>query len=323
MFSVIIPNYNKAILLKNCLNSIINCESKDYEIIIVDNGSTEASLPLNNQTNVKYIGLESNFGFSKAVNIGIKQSKGDYIAVLNNDTEISPQWIENVIDAFEYNKEIMHITSKIKSLRNKDLLDDVGDVILSSGKVYKIGNSEKDIGQYDQQRFIFGASGCASVYRREFFDKVGYFDEDFFAYLEDIDLSFRANLLGYKCLYVPDAVVYHVGSATTGSQYNDFTVFQLAQNTISMIVKNFTIKILVRSIFPILTYIISLQTFFVMKGFGGAYFKGLISGIRLINKMLPKRRGIMKNRVLTDDEITTMFRENKELYKLSKKRRKL
>ncbi len=322
MISIIIPNYNKAILLKNCLNSIINCKSTNYEIIIVDNGSTEAFLPRDNQTNVKYIELESNFGFSKAVNIGIKQAKGEYIAILNNDTEVDPHWIDNVIMAFELNPDIIHITSKIKSLRNKDILDDVGDVVLFSGKVYKIGNNEKDVGQYDQQKFIFGASGCASVYRREFFDKVGYFDEDFFAYLEDIDLSFRVNLLGYKCLYVPNAVVYHVGSATTGSQYNEFTIFHLAQNTISIIVKNFPTKILFRSMFAILTYILSLLAFFIMKGFGRAYFKGLISGIGMVKKMMLKRREIMSTRVLTDDKIIKMFRANKTLYKVSKKRRK-
>jgi len=287
----------------------------------VDNGSTEAFLQLNNQSNVKYIGLESNYGFSKAVNIGIKQSKGEYIAILNNDTEVDSNWIKNVIIAFEENRDAIVITSKIKSLRNKDLLDDVGDVILPSGKVYKIGNNEKDLGQYDKQRFIFGASGCASVYRREFFDKVGFFDEDFFAYLEDIDLSFRANLLGYKCLYVPEVVVYHVGSATTGSQYNDFTVFHLAQNTISVIVKDFPFTILLRSIFSVLTYIISLQAFFLIKGYGGPYFKGLISGIRSVNKMRPKRHEIMKNRVLTDDELINMFKKNKRLYKMSKKNR--
>ncbi len=321
MISIIILNYNKAILLKNCINSIINCKSTNYEIIIVDNGSTDAFVPRDNQTNFKYIELESNFGFSKAVNIGIKQAKGEYIAILNNDTEVDPRWLKNVITAFTQNRDAMVITSKIRSLHDKELLDNVGDIILLSGKVYKIGNNEKDIGQYDKQRYIFGANGCASVFRKEFFDKVGYFDENFFAYLEDIDLSFRANLLGYKCLYIPDAIVYHVGSATTGSQYNDFTVFHLAQNTISVLVKNLPTKILIRSILPMLTYITSLQAFFLIKGLGGAYFRGLVSGIRLISKMLPKRYGIIGTRVLTDDEIIRMFRENKKLYKISKKNR--
>lgn len=319
MISIIIPSYNKPELLKNCITSIISSKSNDFEVIIIDNGSTDP-LYFNDQS-IHYINLESNHGFSKAINIGIKQAKGNIIAVLNNDTEVDSNWIGSIVSAFKNNPDIMFITSKIKSLKDKNFLDDVGDVVLSSGKVYKLGNREKDAGQYDQQRYVFGASGCASIYRREFFDSVGYFDEDFFAYLEDVDLSFRANLQGYKCLYLPDAIVYHVGSATSGSQYNDFTAFHLAQNTISMIVKNFSIRILINSIFAIFTHIISLQAFFIIKGYGISYFKGLICGIKSINKMLKKRREIMSRRVLTDYEIKKMFKMNKRLYRTSKNNR--
>ena len=205
MISVIIPNYNKFELLENCIKHILSGTYDNIEVIVVDNGSVSERRGIINDDRVKYIWLPKNMGFSFAVNEGVRQSSGDYIAVLNNDTEVASDWIKTIIAAFEQNKDVINITSKIKSLRNKELFDDVGDIILSSGKVYKIGNNEKDTGQYDSYRYVFGASGCASVYRREFFDKVGYFDEEFFAYLEDIDLSFRANILGYKCLYVPDA----------------------------------------------------------------------------------------------------------------------
>ena len=316
MLSIIIPSYNKSKLLKNCITSIIFSISSNFEIIIVDNGSTE---PLFfDQDNIRYIKLESNHGFSKAVNLGIKQAKGNLIAILNNDTEVDPFWIKNIINTFEKNPGVMYATSKIKSLRNKELIDDVGDVILSYGRVYKIGNNEKDIGQYDEQRFIFGASGCASVYRREFFEKVGYFDEDFFAYIEDVDLSFRANLIGYQCLYVPNAVVYHVGSATTGSQYNNFTIFHLAQNTLNVIVKNYPIRILVQSLPSILGYILALQVLFLLKGKGISFFKGLISGLRMLPKMKSKRKQIMKNRILSNNDLKRILNSNKSLYTCSK-----
>ncbi len=321
MLSIIIPNYNKYDLLQNCIVSILRNECNNIEIIVVDNGSSE-KITLNiEDKRLKIITLNNNEGFSKAVNIGIKQAKGNYIAILNNDTEVDTYWIKNILKAFEQNPGIMYLTSKIKSLKNKELLDDVGDVILPSGKVYKIGYNERDTGQYGEPRYIFGASGCASVYRKEFFENVGYFDEDFFAYLEDIDISFRANLMGYKCLYVPDAVVYHVGSATTGSQYNDFTIFHLAQNTINVVTKNYINKLLIKSIPSVIIYILALQFFFLFKGGGIAFFKGLISGLQMNKKMRIKRKKIQEDCLITYKDISLVLDQNKKYYMLSKKNR--
>ena len=320
MISIVIPNYNKFNLLSNCINSILLQTNSDFEVIIVDNGSQEQRPSLPSDSRLKFIWLESNLGFSKAVNIGIKESKGEFIALINNDIELALDWIEQVLKAFKDNNEARFITSKIMSFHERDIFDDVGNVILSSGKAYKIGNGEKESGQYNQLRYIFGASGAASVYKREFFEKVGYFDEDFFAYLEDVDLSFRANLYGFKCLYVPDAIVYHIGSATTGSRYNKFTVFYLAQNTINVIIKDFPSKHIFRSIPAILFHIISLKVFFILKGYGLVYIKGLISGIRMSARMLVKRREIMSKIVLTDLELRGLFKENKNFYKKSKRK---
>lgn len=322
MISVVIPNYNRFDLLENCIKSILQGSLVADEIIIVDNGSSDFKQDVIYDRRVRFIRLQQNMGFSRAVNIGIQQSKGNYIVILNNDTEVDTNWLKNLIHVFEANSKILFATSKIKSLKHKGTFDDVGDVLLASGRVYKLGNKERDRGQHDKQCFVFGASGCASAYRREFFKKVGYFDEDFFAYLEDVDLSFRANLQGNRCIYVPEAIVYHAGSATTGGQYNKFTAFHLAQNTIGLFVKNFPIKILLGSILQILVYLAALQLFFIINGLGGAYFRGIISGLRMIRKMIPKRREIMKMRVMTNDEVRVIFRENKKLYKMSKQRKK-
>lgn len=326
LLSIIIPNYNNYDLLKKCIDSILPQIDSNSEIIIIDNGSinidnTNYFKTNIKESNIKFIFFAQGLGFSKAVNIGIKQAKGTYIAILNNDTELSPEWIKNIILTFEQNTVVMYVTSKIKSLPSKGIFDDVGDVLLSSGKVHKIGNGEKNTGQYDEQKIVFGASGCASAYRREFFSKVGYFDEDFFAYLEDIDLSFRAFHQGLNCLYVPDAVVYHLGSATTGSKYNKFTAFYLAQNTINVIVKNYPLRIIAKSFLSIISHLLMLQVFCITKGLGISFFKGFLSGIKMSKKMLFKRKEIMQKRTLSDLEIQKMFRENKKLYKISKSRR--
>lgn len=321
MVSIIIPNYNKFDLLEKCIESILKQNYTDIEIIVVDNGSDNKDSIVCEESKVKFIWLDKNEGFSKAVNIGIKYAKGNFLAIINNDTELTPDWINNILKAFKNNENVFFITSKILSLNNKRIIDDVGDVILPSGKVYKIGNGEEDCGQYNNSRKIFGASGAASVYKREFFDIVGYFDEDFFAYLEDIDLSFRANHFGLKGMYAPDAVVYHVGSATTGSKFNKFTVYYLAQNTINVIAKNFPIRVLIRYFPHILSHILKLQLYFSLNRLGFTFLKGLISGIGMINTMAKKRKEIMKNRRLPDSELITMLKENKRLYIKSKANR--
>ena len=322
--SIVIPNYKGYDLLEKCIASIRASSKEDYEIIVVDNGSMdvlEKLEELNGTEKIKVIFLNENAGFSKAVNIGIKEAKGELIAVLNNDTKVDNYWVENVLDAFDKHKDVFFITSKILQLNDRKLIDDVGDVLLLHGKTSKIGYNEIDAGQYDEKRFVFGASGAACVYRKEFFNNVGYFDEDFFSYLEDVDLSFRANLYGLKCLYVPDAVVYHIGSASTGSTYNDFTLFYLARNLVSVIVKNYPCKVFFMASPRIIVYLIAIQAYYILKGFGLNYTKGLISGIGMIKRMLVKRREIMSRKVLTDIELIKMFKENKMLYERSKTNR--
>ena len=318
IISIIIPSHNRHDLLGKCIFSILKQRNACYEIIIVDNGSCEKFVPIVASPQIRYIRLDRNEGFSKAVNIGIKEAKGKYIAILNNDTELDNCWIDNIFKAFAENPDILFITSKIIRYNNREMIDDVGNIILPYGKVYKIGYNERDNGQYKKARVVFGASGAASAFRREFFEIVGFFDEDFFAYLEDIDLSFRANLLGLKCLYVPDAVVYHIGSATTGSTYNKFTVYYLGRNTFNVIVKNFPARLILLNFFKILAFFCALQLFFFIKGLGGCYFRGIISAAGMLKRMIEKRKYIMKNRIISDIELIRILQDNYKIYRLSK-----
>ncbi len=320
MISIVIPNYNRFDLLRKCINSILCQKNSEYEIIVVDNGSEEKE-QVSYDPKVKYIWLESNMGFSKAVNEGISQAKGELIALLNNDTEVELDWIDKIYEVFNENEDILFATCKIKNFFRKDLLDDAGDIILSSGKVYKVGHREEDIGQYDKQKYAFGASGAASIYRREFFERVGYFDEDFFAYLEDADISFRANLYGYRCLFISDAVVYHIGSATTGSVYNDFTVYYLGRNTILLILKNFPLKVIISSALAIVVHFFSLQVFFTFKGYGISFFKGVLDALRMSKNMLSKRQEVMRKRAISDFEIMGLLKQNRCEYNRTKRNR--
>jgi GT2 family glycosyltransferase len=213
--SVIIPNYNGSRFLKACLSSLKEQTYTDFEIILVDDASNDDSLPFVQTCypDTRIIALKKNVGFASAVNEGIRQANGQYIALLNNDTETDKNWLMELNRALESHEDVGFCASLMINYNNRNLVDCAGIGFSSWGRAYKRGEGEA-IDYYQQPSFIFGASGGAAIYRKELFEKVGLFDEDFWAFFEDVDLSFRAQLAGFQCLYVPTAIVYHIGTAT-------------------------------------------------------------------------------------------------------------
>jgi len=163
---------------------------------------------------VRVIPLPENKGFSVGVNVGIKASSGRYVAVLNNDLELQAQWLERMVAALESYPEAGFCAGKILCYADRKTIDGAGMALDWRGQAYNLGHGEIDVGQFETPREVPGAGAAAVIYRRSMLDDIGLLDEDFFAYLEDVDLSFRAQLAGYRCRYVPDAVAYHVGSAS-------------------------------------------------------------------------------------------------------------
>ncbi|HQU30004.1 MAG: glycosyltransferase family 2 protein [Planctomycetia bacterium] len=213
--SVIIPNYNGRQFLETCLSSLTKQAYTDFETILVDDASTDESLPFvrTYYPNAEIISLTKNVGFASSVNKGIKQAKGQYIALLNNDTETDKDWLAELNLALDTHKDVGFCASLMIDYNNRNMVDCAGIGFSSWGRAYK-----RDSGQvarkFKQPSFVFGASAGAAMYRRTLFEKVGLFDEDFWAFFEDVDLSFRAQLAGFKCLYVPQAIVYHIGTAS-------------------------------------------------------------------------------------------------------------
>ncbi|MCI0450439.1 MAG: glycosyltransferase family 2 protein, partial [Chlorobi bacterium] len=210
MISIVIPNYNGVEHLKTLFPSLKNQTYKDYKVILADNGSEDESFAF---TSAEFpdriiIAIGYNSGFAKAVNEGIKYSlknlNSEYILLLNNDTELEPDFLKTAVITFNKQREASIIAVKMLNYYNRDTIDDCGDFIKSGGgSPLARGHNEKDTGQYDEAEFIFGASAGAAFYKSEIFQSVGFFDEKFFAYYEDIDFSFRAQLMGYKCFYQP------------------------------------------------------------------------------------------------------------------------
>jgi GT2 family glycosyltransferase len=302
--SIIIPNWNGKHFLKDCLDSLITQSYKDLEIIVVDNGSKDGSLEFlrDNYPQVRVPRFEKNTGFSVAVNRGIRESKGEYIALINNDTVVDGLWVEELVKALNAHPEIGSVGCKMLGYDDRTLLDGVGDGYRRGGLPGRIGHREKDTGLFDSERYILGACGGAAMYRRAMFVDIGLFDEDYFAYLEDVDMGLRAQSAGYKCLYVPTAIIYHLGCGTTGSGYSPLVVRLSSQNNFNTLIKNIPGPLLVKFIPQICFWqAYYLAVVCVRGGRVLAWFEGFGRFLLLLPRMLKKRQAINKGRRVSLD----------------------
>lgn len=280
--TVIIPNYNGMKYLENCLSFLHRSQGTDFDTIVVDNGSTDDSVRFIQYhfTWVKVIALSENTGFSNAVNEGIRAAKTPYVLLLNNDTVVEPGFVAALEDEMEKHKKYFSCNAKMLSMTRPDVIDDTGDFYSALGWAFARGNGQT-AARYTTPSKVFSACAGAAIYRKCVFEEIGYFDVLHFAYLEDIDVGLRAQIYGYQNGYCPNAVVYHAGSGSSGSRYNAFKVNLSAQNNIYLIVKNlpFFLKIINLPFFMI-GFAVKIL-FFVKKGFGWIYVRGLFRGLML------------------------------------------
>ena len=284
--SIVIPNYNGLKYIEICLESLYKQSFQNFDIIVVDNASQDGSCDyiLKNHPNVKLIYLKENYGFSKAVNKGIKASNSEYVVLLNNDTEVDKHWLENLVKCIGNDKKIFSCCSKMIQYSERDKIDDAGDEYNILGWAYKRGDGVS-VNRYDSDCEVFSSCAGAAIYRKAVFNEIGYFDENFFAYMEDVDISYRAKIYGYKNIYCSSAKVYHIGSATSGSKYNSFKIKLAARNNLYVVFKNMPLlQLLINVPFIILGHIIKL-IFFAKKGYVQDYTNGLKEGIKGIKKI--------------------------------------
>ncbi len=324
LVSIIIPNWNGKRFLTGCLDSVGAQTYKNLETIVIDNGSHDGSVEFikTNYPWVNLIQFDHNTGFSPAVNEGIINSNGTYVALLNNDTVVDPCWVEELVSTIEEYPEVGSVACKMLSYDDPDVLDGVGDGYRRGGLPGRIGHKELDTGRFNKTRYILGACGGAALYRRELFDDIGLFDDDYFAYLEDVDLALRAQSAGYKCLYVPTAIVYHLGCGTTGGTgYSPLVVKLSAQNNINTIVKNIPMPLLLK----FLPHIFYWQMFyFAVVTLRGrqpiAWFIGTMKSLIMLPTMLDKRSRINKKRIVTQEYLESIIVESEVELAEAKKR---
>ncbi len=284
--TVVIPNYNGIGYLKDCLDTLREQTYRDYEVLLVDNGSGDGSLAFAEEHYpwVKVLPLDRNYGFCGAVNAGIRAAQTPYVFLLNNDTKLHPDCIEELMIMMHSHPNCFSCSARMIKMSEPDRLDDAGDYYCALGWAYALGK-DRPCAKYLKPRKVFAACGGASMYRRQVFERIGMFDEAHFAYLEDIDVGYRAQIYGYENWYCPDAIVWHVGSATSGSRYNEFKIRHSSRNNIYMIYKNMPLLQIILN-FPLLLIGFLIKwLFFIRKGFGKEYFHGVFTGIAMSGKV--------------------------------------
>ncbi len=323
LVSVVIVNWNGKQHLAECLDSLVAQNIKDREIVLVDNGSHDGSVEMVQGAYpfIRVVSLPENLGFAGGNNAGIRIASGKYIALLNNDTRVDPEWMPSLLKEAEASSPHVGMwASKILSYENPELIDNVGLLMYPDGLGRGKGRLEKDEGQYDQTGEAFFPSGCAGLYRREMLDEIGLFDEEFFAYADDVDLGLRARLAGWQCIYVPSAKVYHKYSASS-SAHSPFKAFLVERNRIWVLLKYYPLEMILISPFGTLTRLLAhLFGALAGKGASGRFseqnsissamailLKAWCSALSALPSIIRQRRAFSKVRRIGRRELYRLF----------------
>jgi len=305
--SVVIPSWNGSAWLDVVLPTLERQRFRDFEAIVVDNGSTDGSAEQLRERRpwVHVVALSRNLGFAAAVNRGIERARGEYVALVNNDMELHEDFLGALVAGLDSSPGAASVTAKMLTLDARDVIDGAGDVLRWSGVVMPRGRGERDRGQYDAPAEVFSACGGAALYRRAAFDEVGLFDEAFFAQMEDVDWGFRARLKGHGCRYVPGAVVYHAGSASMQrGQRPDPWFWGLAvRNCIWMWAKCYPGGAVLRHAHLLLAHELAGLSFALREGMARAQLRAWQDAVRGLPRVLRQRREIQATRCIGRAEL--------------------
>ncbi len=277
--TVIIPNYNGKEYIRQCLDSLKEQDFADFDVTVVDNCSADGSADIveTEYSQVNLIRLDQNYGFSRAANEGLKASKAPFALLLNSDTKAEKGFVGALYKAVSADDTIFSAAAKMLQMKRPDRIDGAGDLYCALGWAFARGKGKKST-RYSSACDVFAACAGAAIYRKKLLDETGWFDEFHFAYLEDVDIGYRARIMGYRNVYVPDAVVYHMGSGVTGSRYNDFKIRLSARNNMYVIMKNMPWPQIILN-FPLLfAGFLVKAVFFTCIGHSRAYLSGLKRG---------------------------------------------
>ena len=283
--TIVIPNLNGMHYLEGCLKSLREQTDRDFEILMIDNGSEDESVEWvrKHYPAVKIRAFHRNTGFCRAVNEGIKLSRAEYVLLLNNDVVCDPRMVEVLRRAMEERPDAFSCCAKLLRMSDPSKIDDAGDYYTALGWAFARGKG-KSRELYTKEERVFACCAACAIYRRSMLEKTGLFDERHFAYLEDIDIGYRALRHGFENWYIPRAVVFHAGSATSGSRHNSFKVSLASRNSIWLVRKNMPSWQIALNLPVLIAGFAVKLVYFARKGYGKEYAAGLRKGL------LPSRR---------------------------------
>ena len=312
--AIIVLNWNGEEVIYDCLESLRE-QTRKTNVIIVDNASTDKSPIIIREKFPEFslLQLNENTGFAKGNNEGLafalkKLPNLKYVALLNNDTKAQPDWIEKLVLALESNQECGIAASKLLCWDGKapaEVIDSAGDLFYQHGLAGKRGFGEPKE-KYFEDEYIFGACAGAALYRVEMINQIGFLDDDFFAYNEDVDLCFRAQLTGWNCIFVPEAVVWHRVSFSTKS-FSDRSIYWSKRNSFWVMIKNMPAGIFFKYFFHIVGYNLLSDLRWLLGLRIKPVFKGRWDALLKLPSMLKKRKKIMANRKVTNKELDELI----------------
>jgi GT2 family glycosyltransferase len=309
--SVIILNWNGKQLLQDCLCALRRQTYRDFETILVDNGSKDGSVEYvrTQFPEVKLLALPDNLGFTGGNIAGYAQAKGSIVVLLNNDTEAHPNWLEEINRTSQAYPDAGSFASKMMYFDQRGRVENCGFDMGIAGVTVDLGRDELDGPSWAQSRKVFGGCGGAVAYRRRMLDEIGFLDPDFFMTYEDADLSFRAQLCGYECVYVPGAIVFHRYRATNRKTPSR-QVFYSQRNIEFVYLKNMPLALILRSAPQRLLYEVGAAIYFSMQGTGSAFFRAKLDVLKRLPSLLRKRREIQRKRTITTPQMRAILRRS-------------
>lgn len=309
--SVIVLNWNGKHFLETCLAALRRQTFRDFETVLVDNGSEDGSAEYvrTQFPEVRLIALNRNLGFAGGNIAGYEQARGELIVLLNNDTEADPRWLEEMHKASLDFPASGSFASKMLYFDERNRIDNCGFGLTAAGLSVDLGRGELDGPAWAQARQVFGGCAGAVAYRRSMLQDIGFLDPDFFMTYEDVDLSFRAQLRGYQCSFVPGAIVYHRYRATM-TKYPARQTFFSQRNIEFVYLKNMPFLLMLRSIPQRLAYELGGAAYFFKLGVGSAFLKAKWDAVRQIPSALRKRRKVQNARLLTNAQLRAAMQNN-------------
>ena len=320
--TVVVVNWNGRKIISECLDGLRKQIFHEFEVVLVDNGSDDGSVGFvaDNYPEVKIIPLPENLGFSVANNVALKNIQSEYVAFLNNDAVPVPFWLNSLVDALEHHPQAGFAASKMLFKDKPTIIDRAGDSYTTAGAGLLRGRG-RPADNYNKQEWVFGTCGGSAIFRIQVLHETGFFDEDFFLLYEDVDLSFRAQLRGYKCLYVPEAVVYHKASSSIVYD-SPISVYYSHRNLEWVYIKNMPTRLIFKTVCLHAVYDIAAFSYFITKGLARVFIKAKWDSLKGLKNILKKRWKIQRGKRVSDDYIMKLLDKELLFPRLTRRLRK-